>query len=79
MTTPNSLPWFRPITIVREQSPATRWGFTGLNRAIARLLLWRNRYNGRRTIRSMTSEQIVGLDLDPVAMRLEGEKPFWRA
>lgn len=75
MTTPNSLPWFRPIAIAREESSTA----PGIARAIASLQLWRNRYNGRRTIRSMTSEQIIGLDLDPVALRLEGEKPFWRA
>jgi hypothetical protein len=43
------------------------------------LSIWLRRFTGRRTIRELTSEQIRELDLDPVALRLEAAKPFWRA
>lgn len=46
---------------------------------IALMMLWRGRSEGRRAIRSMTSEQLRDLDLDVAALRREAEKPFWRA
>ncbi|WP_156462966.1 hypothetical protein [Methylobacterium sp. Leaf93] len=48
-------------------------------RAISLLLIWYSRAAGRRTIRELTSEQVKALDLDPVALRAEAAKPFWRA
>lgn len=48
-------------------------------RAIALLSIWYGRAAGRRTIRELTSEQMKALDLDPVALRAEAAKPFWRA
>lgn len=46
---------------------------------IALMMLWRRRSEGRRAIRSMTSEQLRDLDLEVAALRREAEKPFWRA
>lgn len=48
-------------------------------RAISLLSIWYGRAAGRRTIRELTSEQMKALDLDPVALRAEAAKPFWRA
>jgi uncharacterized protein YjiS (DUF1127 family) len=48
-------------------------------RAITLLSIWYSRAAGRRTIRELTSEQMKALDLDPVALRAEASKPFWRA
>lgn len=79
MTTPDSLSLFRPLAIARASTPSTRVGVQKLATVFGRLRLWRDRYNGRRTIQAMTSEQIADLDLDPLALRREGEKPFWRA
>lgn len=42
------------------------------------LSIWFMRFSGRRTIRGMTSEQMRELDLDPVTLRMEAAKPFWR-
>jgi uncharacterized protein YjiS (DUF1127 family) len=45
---------------------------------IALMMLWCRRSEGRRAIRSMTSEQLRDLDLDVAALRRESDKPFWR-
>ena len=50
-----------------------------LVRTIALMSIWYSRAAGRRTIRELTSEQVRALDLDPVVLREEGAKPFWRA
>ena len=50
-----------------------------LVRTIALMSIWSSRAAGRRTIRELTSEQVRALDLDPVVLREEGAKPFWRA
>lgn len=69
----NSQPLSRPFAaLIHPNQPFPA-------RAIALLSIWYSRAAGRRTIRELTSEQVKALDLDPVALRAEAAKPFWRA
>lgn len=69
----------RSRPLARAFEPACHPKQSFLARAIALLSIWRSRASGRRTIRELTSEQMKALDLDPVALRDEAAKPFWRA
>ncbi|CAA2104752.1 hypothetical protein MBUL_02857 [Methylobacterium bullatum] len=69
----NSQPLARPFDALRHPNQPFPV------RAIALLSIWYRRAAGRRTIRELTSEQVKALDLDPVALRAEAAKPFWRA
>lgn len=50
-----------------------------LQRVIATVLAWQQRYELRRHLLEMDDHLLDDIGLSPVEARQEGAKPFWRA
>jgi uncharacterized protein YjiS (DUF1127 family) len=49
-----------------------------LDRAIARLRLWRSRYRARRELVKLSPRDLRDIGLTPAQAGFEADKPFWR-